>query len=92
VCLQDDDSDFLCSYASDLYGNIPKGKCGGAFYFVVFVQREKKKSKTKRRNKVPQEKKREKEKENKKNRVVSCIVFEFNKRLEENKKVVPGIA
>ena len=62
LCLQDDDSDFLCFYASDLYGNIPKGKCGGAFYFVVFVQRKKKKSKTKRRNKVPQKKKNWKKK------------------------------
>ena len=46
-CLQDDDSDFLCSYASgfDLYGSIPKGKCGGAFYFVVFVKKKNQKQK-----------------------------------------------
>ena len=74
-----------------MYGSIPKGKCGGVFYFVVFVQRKKKKSKTKRRNKIPQRKKKEKkEREIPKIELFSCIIF--NKRLEENKKVVSGIA
>ena len=78
-----------------MYGNIPKGKCGGAFYFVVIVQTKKKKSKTKRRNKVPQEKKKKSGKEKKKchkNRVIFLYCFNFNKRLEENRKVVSGLA
>ena len=60
-----------------MYGNIPKGKCGGAFYFVVIVQRKKKNQKQKE-GKIP------------KIELFSCIIF--NKRLEENKKVVSGIA
>ena len=70
----------------------------GCIYFVVFVQRKKKKSKTKRRNKVPQEKKKRKKKSGKekekchKNEVIFLYCFNFNKRLEENKKVVSGIA
>ena len=62
----------------------------GCIYFVVFVQR-KKKSEIKRRNKIPQRKKKEKkEREIPKIELFSCIIF--NKRLEENKKVVSGIA
>ena len=73
LCLQDDDSDFLCSYASVFYfyGSIPKGKCGGAFYFVVFV---KKKSKTKRRNKFL--KKKIERKKNAKKRVIFLFYFQ----------------
>ena len=59
---------------------VPKGKCGGAFYFVVFVQRKKKKSEIKRRNKIPQEKRKEKKSgKEKKNatkiELFSCIVL-----------------
>ena len=61
LCLQDDDSDFLCPFASDLFGSLLKGKCGGALYFCC-IYSEKKKSKTKRKKKVPQENKIENEK------------------------------
>ena len=62
MCLQDDDSDFLCPFASDLYGSIPKGKCGGTFYFVVFIcsKKEKKNQKQKEGIKFLKEKKIEK--------------------------------
>ena len=58
---------------------VPKGKCGGAFYFVVFIQRKKEKSERKRRNKVPQEKKKKKVEKKKRNatkiELFSCIVL-----------------
>ena len=79
-----------------MYGSIPKGKCGGAFYFVVFVQRKKERKKQKEGIKFLKEKKIEKkekkmsEREMSKIELYSCIIF--HKRLEENKKVVSGIA
>ena len=75
MCLQGDDSDFLYSYASgfDLYGSIPKGKCGGVFILLYLFK-----------------KKKMSEREIPKIELFSCIIF--NRRLEENKKVISGIA
>jgi hypothetical protein len=42
LCLQDDDSDFLCPFASDLFGSLLKGKCGGALYFCCICSKKKK--------------------------------------------------
>ena len=72
-----------------------KASVGVHFILLYLFKERKKKSKTKRRNKVPQEKKKKKKsgKEKKKASKVSYfLVFNFNKRLEENKKVVSGIA
>jgi hypothetical protein len=66
-----------------LYGNIPKDKCGGAFYFVVFVQKKKEKKNQKQKEGIKFLKKKKSRKKKSKNKVVSCIVFNFNKRLEE---------
>ena len=49
---------------------IPIDKCGGAFYFVVFVQRKKKEKRKKRKK----EKKNQKKK-NAKNRVILLYLF-----------------
>jgi hypothetical protein len=84
--LQDDDSDFLCPFASDLFGSLLKGKCGGAFYFCCICLKKKIKNKTK------EESSSRKKKENEKKKVEKKRVFSFNKRLEENKKVVSVIA
>jgi hypothetical protein len=58
--LQDNDSDFLYPFASELYGSYQKASVGVHFIFVVSVQGKKIKKKTKRRKKVPQEKKNRK--------------------------------
>ena len=63
-------------------------------YFIFCICSKKKKIKNKKKEESSSRKKKiEDEKEEKsKNRVVSCIAFEFNKMLEENKKVVSVVA
>ena len=70
----------------------------GVHFILLYLFKERKKSEIKRRNKFLKEKKNRKERKKKKMsereipkiELFSCIIF--NKRLEENKKVVSGIA
>ena len=84
------------SFASVLYGSIPEGKCGGIFYFCCICSKKKQKNKAPKkilkRRKRKLKKKKKKRKKKKKKELFSWIVLEFNKRLEENKKVVSGVA
>ena len=65
-----------------------KASVGVHFILLYLFKERKKKSEIKRRNKFLKEKKNIE----KKNRVILLYCFIFNKRFEENKKVVSGLA
>ena len=79
-----------------MYGSIPKGKCGGVF-ILLYLFKEKKNQKQKEginssKKKKIEKKERKKMSEREMSKIELFLVFNFSERLEENKKVVSGIA